>query len=72
MNQEAQEREGKNIFSDMGVTGGEKKKKDGDDGSGDDEDGGGDFLTGLSLMIPVKPMLAKYVSNITSCAKKMC
>lgn len=51
MNQEAQEQNGNNLFFDMGVLG--EHKKD------DDNENYNCFLTGLSLLIPVKPMLAK-------------
>eukprot|EP00026_Physarum_polycephalum_P000759 Phypoly_transcript_00760.p1 GENE.Phypoly_transcript_00760~~Phypoly_transcript_00760.p1 ORF type:complete len:1368 (+),score=261.80 Phypoly_transcript_00760:145-4104(+) len=55
MNQEAMEKKdgasGGGLFSDLGVDG---KPTSSSNGGG----GGGGFLTGLSLMIPVKPMLA--------------
>ncbi len=50
MNQEAMEKKEGGLFSDLGVTG--------KDDTGDVDKG--NFLTGLTLMIPVKPMLAKY------------
>lgn len=57
MNQEAMEKkEGAGLFSDLGVEG-----KSNNNGNNKKDDGGAGFLTGLTLMIPVKPMLALYV-----------
>lgn len=66
MNQEAMEKKdgAGGLFSDLGVDGSSSKDKD-SGGSGKGGSGGA-FLTGLSLMMPVKPMLALYVINPVS------
>jgi hypothetical protein len=50
MNQEAMEKKDGGLFHDLGVDG----------KAPDDDPSRAGFLTGLSLMMPVKPMLALY------------